>query len=390
MNYSEEANRPGFYDLLIVEYLSGKITRKELSRLRQWLDNNDKNKDHFNRMKASWHLAGRTSQKETFDTVKCWEKVYGQIHSHSKTRPVKEKRRSVFLNVWSYAAAGLILIALGSLLTLFIARNSTYSHSAMTEISAPLGSRCKISLPDGSTIWLNAGSTLKYPGNLNSLDCRKVELAGEGFFKVTANPEKPFVVKACDLDIIAFGTSFNVKAYPQEQQIVTTLVEGKVSIINNDSKKRASAITMEPNQKITYYTDNRLFESELAKKEMKESGKSGRKKSMPVVNEPELAIIKDINVKTVLYTSWKDKRWIIEGESLDNLAVMLERRYNVTIHLKAPELNTYSFSGILENETLEQVFQILRLTVPISYRIEKGMVEISLDKELKKKYESAY
>jgi ferric-dicitrate binding protein FerR (iron transport regulator) len=105
---------------------------------------------------------------------------------------------------------------------------------------------------------------------------------------------------------------------------------------------------------------------------------------------PEISKIADINitenVNTLLSTSWKDPRWVIQGEKLDNLAVMLERRFDIRIILHSQDLGGFKFSGIIENETLEQVLNYLKLANPIKYKIRKGYVDISINENLKENY----
>ena len=85
--------------------------------------------------------------------------------------------------------------------------------------------------------------------------------------------------------------------------------------------------------------------------------------------------------------SWKDKRWILQGESIENLAIMLERRYNIKINVVSEELNQFKFSGTIENETVEQVLNYLRYTIPMKYALNKGYIDLKIDNSLKEKYQ---
>jgi hypothetical protein len=106
------------------------------------------------------------------------------------------------------------------------------------------------------------------------------------------------------------------------------------------------------------------------------------------VNQPQdiRKIELEKNVKTELYTSWKDRRWIIEQESFSNLAIMLERRYNVKFVYDQNKLQGLSFSGTIENETLEQVLKVLQLSAPIKFEIGRGEVAIALDESAQDRF----
>lgn len=385
-----EAEIPQYIEHLIVDYLMDDIGKEDMEELKKWLDRSDINKDLFQKMKASWLISNKSLGQKIFTSENKWNILKRKIKDQRQSDQEKSEKNIRLLPLLRIASVAVIFIALGAGLTYLIMSDNVVIKNKQTEIIVPLGSRSFIKLPDGSKVWLNAGSSLKYKDNFDNSNKREVKLLGEGFFNVKTNAKRPFVVKANNLDIMAYGTAFNVKAYPQEKKVETTLVEGVVNIKGRDYKRKDFTLSMKPNQKITYYTNERLFKSDKLSRNAKNIDQKNQKVEPLALNNIKAPIMMDVNVKTELYTSWKDKRWIIMGERLDQLAVLLERRYNVTINIKSPELNGYLFSGTLENETLEQVFQILRLTIPISYTIKKGNVDVYFDPELKKKYESAY
>lgn len=376
-------NIPDRIQILIIEYLSGTLDKGGLNILRAWLDKSKARQQEFNEIKTAWSLTENIRYNNENFTEK-WERLQEEIHAPGLINKAQKKHNQIYYYL-RIASVVVILVTLNITAIFYISTKTNKKFSAMSEVSAPLGSKSFVKLPDGSTVWLNAGSSIKYYNNINIKKIREVELSGEGYFDVKANPDKPFIVKTKDIDIVALGTSFNVKAYPKEKQIVTTLVKGKVDIKGVKNKK--FEVSMNPNEKVTYYAQSDEFETVKLQETDK---KIINNKRTLVVNSPEIPIIKDIDVATENYTSWKDDRWIIHSEKLEDLVVLLERRYNVSIILKSPELNQYLFSGTFQNETLEQVFQIIRLTIPISYKIDKGVVQVNLDKDLKKKYESAY
>jgi hypothetical protein len=167
-------------------------------------------------------------------------------------------------------------------------------------------------------------------------------------------------------------------------------VELKGKGLNNQS----FSYLMKPKQKVSYINDDKLFitirSNQKAKKvvESEASRNINAKEELPLLAKAPL--ISNSDVKTELYTSWKDERWIIESENLGDLSVLFERRYNVTIAFSNDEIKNYRFSATIQNETIEQIFDIMRLTLPVSYTAEKGRITLQTDKNLKKIYKAAY
>jgi hypothetical protein len=162
-----------------------------------------------------------------------------------------------------------------------------------------------------------------------------------------------------------------------------------VRIEGKDREKTPFAVVMEPKQKVTCYADG--TERDITTEKIKEGEKrEGEAEKTPSSVTSWYPVVKDYNVKTELYTSWKDNRWIIEREKFGELVKKIERRYNVKIILESDELLDYHFSGIIEKETLEQLLEILRLTIPVQYTIDVGKVYLNLDKKLGIEYGPAY
>ncbi len=380
---------PHSIQLLIIDYLSGNISHPKQVRLKNWINENENNLELFNRYKAVWVLSGNLQSLSISKSKDNWDTLNKRI-AQGKSSVFRQKY--LYQKTWSLlrvAAVFIFLFALGASLT-FIFLKDDVKIPQITEIEVPMGARSHIKLPDGSQVWLNAGSTLRFNDKFNSKSERVVNLVGEAFFKVKTNHEKPFVVKANELNIMAFGTSFNVKAYPEEKEITTTLVEGIVQIKKKEFLKKDYSLKMSPNQKVVYKVEGN-FNKIDSDKNSESIGSNEVSNSNAASNADNATpFMTDNNVNTELFTSWKDDRWIIKSKKLSDLIVLIERRYDVSININSPEINDYLFSGTIENETLEQVFQILRLTAPISYSIKKGGVEVALYTDLKKLYHNVY
>jgi ferric-dicitrate binding protein FerR (iron transport regulator) len=249
---------------------------------------------------------------------------------------------------------------------------------------AHYGSRAYATLPDGTKVWLNSGSKLTVQPEYQ-LHERTVELSGEAYFDVETNPERPFIVRVGEISIKATGTVFNVKAYPEEEQITTTLVEGTVFIEGNDEKEKGFKMQLQPNQTVSYRkkitNQNVAREDTAVHTSLPKPEKQEPQKPLTATTSP---------MKTETLTSWMKDRWIIDNEEFGNLAVQLERRYNVQIRFESEELKQYRFTGTIERETVEQMFDAFRYSIPLKYAIERGIVTLSADVELKKQYEKAW
>ncbi|NJO69186.1 MAG: FecR domain-containing protein [Bacteroidetes bacterium] len=209
--------------LLIIDFLQNRIDQENLTVLNSWLAESENNVSLFNEFKTYWLLTAK-KQNEKILTDKALLNVKSALNES------KIPKRFLW-NTYKIAASWLIVFILGSGLTSYYFSHFSEKNNleGNTSVFAPLGSTSYLDLPDGSKVWLNAGSKITYNNNFGKKS-RILELTGEAFFNVKTNPKKPFLVVTSDLIVKATGTRFNVKAYPEEKTITTTLVEGKVII----------------------------------------------------------------------------------------------------------------------------------------------------------------
>ncbi|MGC9355267.1 MAG: FecR family protein, partial [Mariniphaga sp.] len=243
------------------------------------------------------------------------------------------------------------------------------------EYVAPLGSRSFIKMPDGSKIWLNAGTTLNYTTSFGSGN-RKVKLSGEAFFEIAKNPHLPFIVQTSELNITALGTKFNVKAYDEEKTIETTLIEGSVKLEGNNFKL-AEDVVLKRNEKA-------IFTKKAQSVEINERIHPPANNNKEVAPKTGLKIISSVESAPII--SWKEERWVINNEKLGSLSRKLERRFAVNIIFDNELLKEYSFGGTLEDETLEQVLDAICSSSPIKYLVEGKTVYIMPDKQRMNKF----
>ena len=201
-------------------------------------------------------------------------------------------------------------------------------------MSAPLGSRIKFTLPDGSVGWLNSGSTIKYALNFNQ--ARVVQLSGEAFFDVKHEDSHQFVVKTKYMDVEVKGTAFDVAAYSDEDQIDVTLERGSV-ILKND--KLTVPVEMKPDEQVRYNYNKQTLTKE--------------------------------KVTAQYFSSWKEGKLMLRNASLDDLAKQLSRWYNVDVSVQNSQNADIRYRATFEDENLNEVLRLLKISTSIEYKIEE-------------------
>ncbi len=201
------------------------------------------------------------------------------------------------------------------------------NEEAYSTMAVPYGRRAEIVLPDGTKVWLNSGTQITYPNAFKG-DKREVFIQGEAYFEVAHNKEKPFHVYAKNVDVKVLGTSFNVRAYPDEKQLKTTLVEGSVALSYGANMENAVKLT--PGKMAVYETDKKI-------------------------------VVANTNLEA--HTSWHLGYLYLKNEPLPDLLKTLERYYNVSIHLADNGEEERSFSGRLGlQQDIKEVMEIIALT----------------------------
>jgi ferric-dicitrate binding protein FerR (iron transport regulator) len=363
-----EKDIPDDIKLLISSSLGRNIDKSESKRLQQWLDEDEWNKEIYNDLRTSWVLAGRSSYGKKEFSGLTWEKVESRIHDKNKGSSELLLVKTPFIHFLRTAATWILLFLSGGVVSWWLMSKSRNGELATTEIVAPLGAKSMVKMPDGTMVWLNAGSKLSYKNDFNQSD-RQVTLTGEAFFSVTTNKEKPFVVHASDVMVRAFGTKFNVKAYPDEETVTATLQEGKIDVQFTGKLTDHKNVILLPNQKVVLQRAGTLGPNKKIQK---------RQPSEKIeAISPRIALEKDVDID--LYTSWKSDRWTIQGVPLETLAPMLERRFNKKLYFRDRELKDYKFTGTIANETVEQILNALQMTAPLDFKIGRDSIILSLN-----------
>ena len=316
------------YKNLLEKFLRGEATPKEIELLDERMnDHPDGDFDSISR--SIWgdgtimsHNLPDEGQKE-----KMKNNLLNRINAEEDfMRSVRVNRKREFLHAFSLAAS--ILVVAMSVVFLILGDRQIHEY----EVVAERGQKSSVTLPDGSHVWLNSASRITYTSDFNKKN-RNITLEGEAYFDVAKNKKIPFVVNASEMSITAVGTEFNVRNYSDEDEVCTTLVEGKVI-----------ASTLGCDISLTYGQEAVLNRN------------SG---------EMSFAVVSDLNHMV----PWRSNEMLVDGESLDNLSRILSRMYNVDVYFENDSIKTYTYTGLIRNNSLQNVLELVSNTSPVAYGI---------------------
>lgn len=307
---------------LALRYFEGHIAPEEEKELFAYIRQTDY---HFHQFKK-WEKTWKQTQVPSPTTRQEWERLQTRMQRQAAMHLIGVPSRS---RLWKKAAVIALLIASTAALHIGLKQYLSETSAETNFISeAPYGEKSRVALPDGTTVWLNAGSRLTYSSRYNATH-RNVTLAGEGYFEVAKQGDIPFTVHTAAYAIVVKGTKFNVSAYAEDTYIATTLLEGAV-VLDYKGKE----IPLHPGESM------RLDLS---------SGRFTRTK---------------INARQS--KAWADNRIEFDNIPLQELLVKLSRQYNVPIHLERKEAGEKTLCISLRNrETIGEVMTALQQIIPL-------------------------
>lgn len=282
----------------------------------------------------------KSQPEATASTHSDWE----TLQRHLSVAPVQERSVPLYRQWLKYAAVIALLIMTAGITYWTTDNFKPARHVEMAQIFVPYGESEQVVLPDGSKVWVDAGTLLVYPKDFTDTDSRTVYLTGQASFSVRKNPKQPFIVKTAYLDVQALGTVFTVEAYPSDSCSMTTLEEGSVLVSVRDEYIQPTIL--KPDQQLVYS------------------------------HSEHTVMVHSIDAS--LYNMERNGYLIFENTSFNRLMASLERKFNVTIHYNsqkfAEEYYNVKFSP---DEKLEDVLNILQQLVGIHYKIKGNVVFIN-------------
>jgi len=225
----------------------------------------------------------------------------------------------------------------------YIDKEQTIQKIVFNTLYVPYGKRFQLELSDGSKVFLNAGSKVKYPVRFIKGQKREVFLDGEAYFEVAKNKKDPFIVHANSLITKVYGTEFNVSSYKNDDSETVVLVEGSVGVFTEDTTKPQTMLV--PNQQAYLDKASHLFQT------------------------------KSVNVQE--YIAWKDGKLVFENERFENVVRRLERHYNVKIQNNNATLNDIRFTGAFDIESIDEVLGAFKTYKSFAYKKEKQSIIIN-------------
>jgi transmembrane sensor len=237
------------------------------------------------------------------------------------------------------------------------------SRTLVSQVTTKNGSKTNLILPDGTKVWLNAGSSITYDSSYGKT-LREVALTGEGFFDVVKNKEKPFIIHASKINIKVLGTQFNVKSYPSDHTTEASLIHGSIEVTFQD--KPNNRVILKPNEKIVI-DNNSSPENAL---ESFRRSHPDKMHEIPGVDVKKLTY--EYKTGTIIETSWVENKLIFQDESFEDLARQLERWYGVSIIFKNDKLKENRLTGSFKNETIKQALDALKFTFSFNYGMDNN------------------
>jgi transmembrane sensor len=364
---------------ILIKCICSKADESDYKEAYDWIHLNDENKIYFDSLYSSWFAAGLTQNIDPIIEKRIWEGLDPQKQKvfNSSYKSSKKPWTNSLLKI---AAMMAIAFSLGIFSHAYLGRN--IKSSELYTVEAPKGAKSRITMADGTHVWLNAGSKIQYSAYYNQR-VRDIYLTGEAYFEVAKNKSKPFRVHAGGIVVNALGTIFNVKAYPEEKVVETTLVEGLVSIEKTGSNIDKAPFLLKPTQHAVYFKTQAEIKITDAISDVPEVAYNNHQ-LLPI--QPGKIVLTP-KVETEVYTSWKDKRWVFHSETFGDFSLKLERIYDIHILIEDPQLKEYKLTGSIEEENIEMVIKALQLIIPIDYRFEHKQLIISIDNKLKYKFD---
>ena len=335
----EEENK--HIDELIANYLTEGLDKNALDELKTWIAASAENQQYFIRQREIWFSAVSREAASVYDKDKAFENFRNRVESQKEIQSTSRRGFSLSA-LWRYAAVVAIIIAVGCI-SYWQGEVNVKDTFADISVEAPLGSKTKLYLPDGTLVWLNAGSRMTYSQGFG-VDNRKVELEGEGYFEVKRNEKIPFFVKTKDLQLQVLGTKFNFRDYPEDHEVVVSLLEGKVGL-NNLLREEKEAV-LSPDERAVLNKANGLLTVE--------------------------------SVTASNASQWTDGYLFFDEELLPDIAKELERSYNVKIHIANDSSKTFRFYGnfVRREQNIQEVLEALASTEKMQYKIEERNITI--------------
>ncbi len=336
---------------LIHAQLRGDIEVWDLNELLQWINQSPENKKQYELIKEYWQHSMWQPSVSSTALDEAYKRVLGQDFSDQKqvnNQFFLSTKKKPLTRWWSVAAAVVaVLLLSGLVLNRIVPFNQLLStpdngFKPLVVKKNPLTQKSNFRLPDGSEVWLNAGSELSYEQNFEG-ETRHVHLSGEGFFSVKKDVNKPFIVETDDFTVTALGTAFNIRSYKEEDKHAVALLSGKVEV--DPTKTNHQQVVLNPGQGLVFDTQQKDFSD--------------------YVFDPEEV------------TGWKNSVLVFRGDDLKTVISKIRNWYGVEVTVEGTPPADFIVSGRFHNEYLSNVLRNLQYAREFEYEITNKSVKIN-------------
>lgn len=329
----------------IAKVLSKEATTQEISEVEEWKKKSDSNKKLFSRYEAIWnqtHLVESFSNQE--EIFKVIQKKITEDYEEDifRDRYWTGHKVSDFIRIGLAASIGLIMMVSLLFLPYRSDKQNLISESVIITKENTTRQKSSVPLPDGSIVWLNAESSIRFPTTFNG-NVRRVELIGEAFFEVANDASKPFEVETDNLITRALGTSFNVRYYKNQKRISVFLNSGKIMV--SDSQNALKDEVLEPGYGLAYDIQNKTVTK-----------------------------FKDFERNKI---AWKDGILKFHNADLESVIEELSLWYGVNIEINGSPGKDWKYTGTYQNEFLINVLNSMAYGKNLSYEIDEEKVVIT-------------
>ena len=341
----ETLNRHKDYWLnLIIDKLTGSISDEAQLQLEEWLAASEENRLYAENLNKLWDSLDLVNEEEQFDSERAYQLFKDRVLEDQTVSGTHTKQSRFNLKQFMRYAAVLIPLIVLSYFTYcyYDLQYGSVKSPLISEVTVPMGSKTKLTLQDGSTVWLNAGSKIQYDSNFGK-ENRLLKLSGEAYLEVAKNKKCPFIVDAGEVKVKVLGTHFNVKAYEISEEINVALLQGSIQM----ETKSGTTLELKPKDIARFNTTSK-----------------------------ETTICHNSNYMQNTI-GWIENKLIFNDESFEQISNTLERTFNVKINIHKDAIKNRHFIGdFVNNETIEQIFNVMSSDGKFKYKIKGNVIDV--------------
>ncbi len=321
--------------VILLKHFQDQSSTDEKEQIRIWIEEDEENRKIYDEAHSAYLITSAMPKSVTTNKEKAWQIISRRISGSGK-------QRITYLQIFNYSAAAVGLLLIGISLFWLTAKTdrNTNAKGYFTEVIAPPGQKARVVLPDSTMVWLNAGSSVRY-NSLFNMKNREVTMTGEAFFQVKRDEKKKFRVRSGSLDVVVYGTSFNIKNYSDDIFHEITVMEGKIGLISHGRETRQltqgdQAVMNRKINTITYKSAN-----------------------------PEVV------------AAWIKNELVFDNTPIEEVIKYLERWYGVNISIHGDMKRKHNYTFRVKTETAQEMLELMKMITPLRYEINGKDIKIS-------------